>query len=353
MARICIEYEADGQESPRRPVSLLDALQSTDRGAEDKTEQVDHLSTLSLQYDKRMDDKLRGGKRKIILVQGQKMADSEDVSGEDKPNRAKKFLAEMKTSLSQVSFDRIIQTLQSYKRTDDLDQLLTETALLAEDTNTHGLLRGFYQFVRPHHKQRFDERCRVLTGQGCGFRPDHALSKEDRKELHSATNGKVGGVLQVEVSSSDTSTCSELNTQQLNKGGAHLSHDGLRAPPPVKTNDIHASFLADVKKALGAEKSSELFQAVRRYKTTENYEDLIPTVVSLFTEKDEDFRLLVRFGMFLRSQHKKQYKEMLAALSGESIPPTDVSNANTDQPQQASSSPLKTQSKISSFFSSK
>lgn len=34
---------------------------------------------------------------------------------------------------------------------------------------------GFYQFVRPHHKQRFEEVCIQLTGQGCGYQPEHSL----------------------------------------------------------------------------------------------------------------------------------------------------------------------------------
>lgn len=67
---------------------------------------------------------------------------SEDVSEEGKASRAKTFLAEMKKSLSQVNFDRIVQALQTYKKTDNLDVLLTETAVLTEDTNTHSLLRG-------------------------------------------------------------------------------------------------------------------------------------------------------------------------------------------------------------------
>lgn len=28
---------------------------------------------------------------------------------------------------------------------------------------------GFYQFVRPHHKQQFEEFCFRLTGQGCSL----------------------------------------------------------------------------------------------------------------------------------------------------------------------------------------
>lgn len=67
---------------------------------------------------------------------------SEDASGEGKAGRAKTFLAEMKKSLSRVNFDHIVQALQTYKKTDDLDVLLTETSVLTEDTNTHGLLRG-------------------------------------------------------------------------------------------------------------------------------------------------------------------------------------------------------------------
>ena len=61
---------------------------------------------------------------------------------EGKASRAKTFLAEMKKSLSQVNFDRIIQALQTYKKADSLDVLLTETAVLTEDTNTYSLLRG-------------------------------------------------------------------------------------------------------------------------------------------------------------------------------------------------------------------
>lgn len=42
---------------------------------------------------------------------------------------------------------------------------------------------GFYQFVRPHHKKTFDEKCQALTGQGCGYKADHSLSKDEKKAL--------------------------------------------------------------------------------------------------------------------------------------------------------------------------
>ncbi|MEQ2219562.1 hypothetical protein XENOCAPTIV_020010, partial [Xenoophorus captivus] len=71
-----------------------------------------------------------------------KVSVSEDASEECKASKVKQFLADMKKSLSKVSFDHIVEALQSYKKTDDLSVLLTETAVLAEDPNTHTLLRG-------------------------------------------------------------------------------------------------------------------------------------------------------------------------------------------------------------------
>ncbi|XP_062282424.1 regulator of telomere elongation helicase 1 [Scomber scombrus] len=359
MNKICIEYETEVHESQRRPANLLDALEQGDHrnGEEDDAageEKAHRLSTMSLQHDKRMDDELRGGKRKIKLVQEQKVSVSEVVSEENKASKAKKFLAEMKKSLSQVNFERIVQALQTYKKNDDLDTLLAVTMVLAEDTNTHSLLWGFYQFVRPHHKKRFDEKCQELTGRGCGYVPDHSLSKDEKKALmlHSAKDGQHSAV--PSSSSSGAAACNQLNTQQLNKGGNHLSQQGLRATQTgsAAKNEVHSTFLADVRKTLGAERSAQLFQAIRSYKTTDNYENLVTTVVSLLTEKEEDFHLLIRFGVFIRSHHKKQYKEMLGSLTGQSLTDSDVAVSEVQQTGASSSSCLKTQSKISSFFSS-
>ncbi|XP_039656402.1 regulator of telomere elongation helicase 1 [Perca fluviatilis] len=390
MARICIEYECEPQESQKRPANLLDALDQGDHRREDDDsavgeEKADRLSTLSLQCDKRMDDELRGGKRKIKLVQEQRSSASGAVPERGTASRVKDFLAEMKTSLSRCSFDRVIKALQTYKKTDDLDVLLAETAVLTEDANTHGLLRGLYQFIRPHHKKRFDEKCRQLTGKGCGYKPDHSLSVDEKKALMlqgAAASQPVGGpgsacsqlntqqlnkgghhlnqhgLTQPHTAAASQpvggpgSACSQLNTQQLNKGGHHLNQHGLTQPhtAAAPNSDGPATFLADVKKAVGAEKSAQLFQAIQSYKKSDNYENLVTTVVGLFTERDEDFSLLVRFGMFIPARHKKQYKEMVDALIGNSVSGAEVPAVSEDQQRQASSSP-KMQSKLSSFFS--
>uniref|UniRef100_A0A8C7YSI0 Regulator of telomere elongation helicase 1 n=1 Tax=Oryzias sinensis TaxID=183150 RepID=A0A8C7YSI0_9TELE len=261
----------------------------------------------------------------------QEQSRSEDVSEEDKAARAKLFLADMKKSLSKVNFDRIVQALQTYKKTDELDVLLTETAVLSEDANTHSLLRGFYQFVRPHHKRRFDERCEQLTGQGCGYKPEHSLSKDQKKAvmLQSGTRARLGGT--------SSSAYSQLDTQQLNRGGQHLSQGGLKEPQageehmtgsespfftPRAQNQARSTFAADVKKALGAERCARLSDAISNYKKTDNYEDLVTTVVSLFTERDANFQLLTRFSLFIHPHHKKKYKELLDALMGQQTTPT-------------------------------
>ncbi|KAM6924811.1 regulator of telomere elongation helicase 1 [Xenentodon cancila] len=360
MAKICIDYDYEVRESQKRPANLLDALERGDRRHGDNNvegvEKAHRLSTLSLQYDKRMEDELRGGKRKIKLMQDPKVSVAEDVSEEGKASRAKQFLADMKKSLSKVTFDRIVRALQTYKAGDNLDELLTETAVLSEDANTHCLLRGFYQFVRPHHKKTFDEKCQELTGQGCGFRPDHSLSRDEKRAVleQSAADGHPA------VGLTTSSTGGQLDTQHLNKGGHHLSQQGLTQPQTgsAPKNGPHVTFLADVKKALGAEKSTQLFQAIHGYKKTDSYETLVTTVVSLFTERDENFNLLVRFGMFIRPHHKKQYKEMLDALIGQPAQTAGVPDWRDEQQEPSDgqpvslSPPLKTQSKISSFFSS-
>lgn len=353
LAKICIvKYESGTQESHRRPVNLLDALEQDHLKAQEEESWVGKvkescLSNLPLQCDKRMEEELRGGKRKIKLIKEQNKCVPEIVSEEGKVNRAKIFLAEMKKTLSQVNFERIVQALQAYKKTDNLDTLLAETAALAEDANTQNLLRGFYQFVRPHHKKRFDDKCRELTGQACGYKPDHLLSKKDKKALtlqkesqpcppssctlslldtqqlnqggpHINPADEIAGT----ALSSAMASYNQLNRQQLNQGGQHLkchSFGKLQDGSAPKT-DILATFLADVKKALGAEKSTQLFQAIHSYKKTDNYEHLVTTVVSLMTERDEDFQLLIRFGVFIRPHHKAQYKEILNALIGHTTP---------------------------------
>ncbi|KAF4083439.1 hypothetical protein AMELA_G00141320 [Ameiurus melas] len=354
-ARLCVQYEMEMSSSKTRHMSLLDALDKSDPNRdEDDThvgeEKASRLSTLSLQHDKRMDDESKGGKRKIRVVQDRKPVDCSAAC------KGKAFMLELKKSLSQESFTQIMYALQVYKATDNLNDLVAKAAdLLIQDPNTHILLRGIYQFVRPHHKMQFDEKCRLLTGKGCGYKPEHSLSREERRLLVEET-------AKVETSEVSTSNQQLESSKQLNQGGSHLgTHNmcgmdaGVKAQKPqqsCKESQLSASLLSDIKKAVGAEKTNQLFVALQMYKKTDDYEKMVSTVVGLLTERDEDIILLKRLTMFIPAHHREQFSEMLRALTGSvsetcqdsdeiSSPPITVSQLHAG----------KSQSKISSFFS--
>uniref|UniRef100_A0A668SED3 Regulator of telomere elongation helicase 1 homolog n=1 Tax=Oreochromis aureus TaxID=47969 RepID=A0A668SED3_OREAU len=160
-----------------------------------------YLQTSHTQKAKVLDIHLPSLKRRRLIYAAQilfllmllkKLGVPEDLSQERKSSRAKKFLADMKKSLSQVCCHRIMRALHTYEKTDDLDHLLTETAFLGKDANTQSLLHGLCQFVRPHHKKRFDENSQEMAKQGCGYKPDHTLSKDGKKTIIKITKSQTG-----------------------------------------------------------------------------------------------------------------------------------------------------------------
>lgn len=61
-----------------------------------------------------------------------------------------------------------------------------------------------------------------------------------------------------------------------------------------KDSQFSSSLLSDIKKSIGAEKTNQLFAALQMYKKTNDYEQMVSTVVGLLTERDEDIILLKR-----------------------------------------------------------
>lgn len=51
-------------------------------------------------------------------------------------------------------------------------------------------MKDFYQFIRPHHKKQFDEACYSLTGEGCGYKPEHSLPLEEQDILAQSVGEK-------------------------------------------------------------------------------------------------------------------------------------------------------------------
>lgn len=62
----------------------------------------------------------------------------------------------------------------------------------------------------------------------------------------------------------------------------------------IKEGPSCSSLLSDIKQAIGAEKTRQMFLALQAYKTSNSYEQMVSTVVSLLTERDEDIALLER-----------------------------------------------------------
>nr|XP_057907226.1 regulator of telomere elongation helicase 1 isoform X2 [Doryrhamphus excisus] len=326
VASIFKQYQSQTTKTKMKSGNLFDALERVENRRETNSALGDHtpsnLSTQSLQYDKRMDEMMRGGKRKIKLVQGQPSV-SVGVSGDEKSRTARKFLEEMKSSLSQVNFEKIRLALHSYKKNDNLDTLLSETSLLTDDPHTYSLLRGLYLFVRPHHRKRFDEKCQELTGTGCGYKPEHSLGKDEKISGMPSNDVEASGVSA--SSSAVATTSTQSNGEKPNQGGPKKTQTGACA-----TRYVQASFLIDVKRALGPEGSAQLCQAVYSYKATDNYENMVAAAVSLFTDKDENFSLLMRFAHIIRPHHKEQYKAMLRELMGRSPETAAEKNDNNE-----------------------
>ncbi|EMP33284.1 Regulator of telomere elongation helicase 1 [Chelonia mydas] len=274
---LCVEYDQELISSRKQPIGLLDALEHNEKsseGAEDDClpgeEKAKRLSTLSLQYEKRLTDEQKGGRKKIRIVNNVE-ADKVADPAEPKKTRATLFIATVKQALSQLHYDLFSKALQQYKRTDDFKAMLSQmSSLFMEDQKKHILLREFYQFVRPQHKKQFDEACCSLTGVGCGYKPEHSLLREEREVL-----AKKAGENHTHIPKEDPEEASRSLRQD---------HHEL----------VRATYLNDLKNALDKNSYSRFCAALSAYKKTDDYDAMVLVIAALTTEKPEYFHLLQR-----------------------------------------------------------
>uniref|UniRef100_A0A8C5PEP3 Regulator of telomere elongation helicase 1 n=1 Tax=Leptobrachium leishanense TaxID=445787 RepID=A0A8C5PEP3_9ANUR len=186
-SNFCDGYEEVVSSNTCRPVGLLDALDHTERMQHEELlsgEKTSRYSTLSLRYDKRLLDEQKGMKRKLKIVPNRDL----DECGLPSPkmSSASLFLQSVKECLSQSNYDLFMAAMTDYKKDDDLQKLIPPLqSLFCQEPGKHGLMQGFYQFIRPHHKKEFDAICQKLTGRSCGYKPDHSIPRTDReKEFH-------------------------------------------------------------------------------------------------------------------------------------------------------------------------
>ncbi|XP_051887108.1 regulator of telomere elongation helicase 1 isoform X3 [Pristis pectinata] len=346
MAKLCIEYERDSASTRKKPTSLLDALEHSEMRADEGIslgeKKAVKMTTTSLKHQS---GEQKGGRKKITLVNSYGF-DVLPPSEKTKAEKAKFFIVAVKEALSKANYEHFTEAMQKYKMTDDFDAMLSEmTALFTEDSRKNNLLRDFYQFVRPHHKKMFDEACYNLTGEGCGFKPEHAIPREERQKIEQEANAGSENKWKFETAVSDmnmfpsiASSSQQLNAcTHLNKGGQHLNSGplskgeicnyeltncmGASSKTSVSTADqkkqqLLAAYINDVKKALGPCNYSRFSTILQTYKRTDNYENMVSEIAALFTEKCEDFHLLRRFYIFVRTHHKTQFNQMCKELTG-------------------------------------
>ncbi|KAM8996481.1 regulator of telomere elongation helicase 1 isoform 2-T2 [Ara ararauna] len=333
---LCMEYEPEFV-SPRRPyIGLLDALERSEKsseGTEEESdlsgeEQVPRLSTLSLQYEKRLADERKGGRKKIKLVSNTQ-AEKKPSPAETKRARAASYLKTVKKTLSQESYKLFSKALQDYKIRDDFLAVLSQmSALFIEDEEKHVLLREFYQFIRPHHKKQFDEACYSLTGEGCGYKPEHSLPWEEQDVL--AHNVEEEESQQEMTFWKDS--CAELDTElHLNQGGFHLltwlcsagrnagqapREDTAEASSSTRDHQevLEATYLNEMRMALGENCYSCFHDALLVYQKTDRYDAMLMVLANLATEKPEHIGLLQRVQMFSRPHHKDIFEDLCENL---------------------------------------
>ncbi|XP_039720761.1 regulator of telomere elongation helicase 1 isoform X3 [Pteropus medius] len=347
---LCVEYEQEAVHAQRRPGGLLAALERSEQRAgspgDDALPGQDEAqcrSASSVPGEKRPADEQRGGRRKVRLVSRQQEgpASGAQVCG------AKLFMAAVKQALSRASFESFTRALQDYKGSDDFQALVDHLGpLFAEDPKKHSLLRGFYRFVRPHHKQQFEELCLQVTGQGCGHLPKHSLPLGQQVQPASPPDGSASspwdqsGDSSVTVSSGKRELDHKLTLSQgaarqldtgehLNRGGPHLvsgpQPEGLEScpqqasavpPAEVRGQPAVSAYLADARRALGSAGCSQLLAALTTYKRDDDFEKMVAVLAALTTARPEDLPLLQRFGMFVRPPHKQRFRQLCADLSG-------------------------------------
>ncbi|XP_010631659.1 regulator of telomere elongation helicase 1 isoform X5 [Fukomys damarensis] len=306
-SNLCVEYEQEPATAQWKPMGLLAALEHSEQKAgapEANSGKALGRSTLSLQCEKRLADEQRGGRKKVRLVS--------------------------------------YRALKVYKSSDDLTALMAcLSCLFAEDPKKHTLLQGFYQFVRPHHKQQFEDICIQLTGQGCSSWPEPSLSHRQQALPALGPSGKRDPESKLNRSKE---VAKQLDAGvHLNRGKPHLStrlpptgdacgHPEVQSRVEQQGRSAVSAYLADVRKALGSTGYSQLLAALKAYKQDDNLDKVMAVLAALTTARPEDLPLLQRFNMFVRPHHKQRFLQTCADLMGLPASGTELLGPQEESP---------------------
>ncbi|XP_054996074.1 regulator of telomere elongation helicase 1 isoform X3 [Sorex araneus] len=272
---LCVEYVQEMGRVPKRPQGLLAALERSEQQAgEVPCGEEEHQERPAGPTATR-----RGGRKRIRLVS----RPQEGPADQTQTDKAKLFMVAVKQALSPAAFQAFAHALRDYKASDDFQALGARLRpLFGEDPKKYCLFQGFYQFVRPHHKQRFEELCLQLTGQGCLPRPA-ASGSSGKKELQPKLTASQG-------------TARQLNPgEHLNQGGPHLTTGAAPAEAPglePSSATSEGQYLERVHRALGPGGRDQLQAVLVSYRQDGDLGKALAVVADLTTERPEDFPLL-------------------------------------------------------------
>ncbi|XP_072269760.1 regulator of telomere elongation helicase 1 [Pyxicephalus adspersus] len=274
---VCDGYEQGSGVTTHRPAGLLDALDHSEKRLQEdlsSEEKASRLSTLSLQYDKRLDDERRGGKKKIKIVHSKDPTDSSPPPSK-KTSAATMFMFSVKQCLSQESYTNFMTALTEYKASDDLQALIPKLcALFCQDQGKNVLMRVILLHSTDRQKQEMIQHD-LCSPKFCFLRLFKLFPTAP------ASNYSV-------------------------------------APPNKDQQTQISAYLKQVKEALGAANYQRFSVALTSYKKTDNYDTMVCEIAALLTEKPEHYNLLREFHRFVRVHHKKKFNKLCEELTGDS-----------------------------------
>ncbi|KAL3869006.1 hypothetical protein ACJMK2_041741, partial [Sinanodonta woodiana] len=185
-----LQYEGFTATSTK-PKSLFDALSIN----EQTSERLCESQITSFQPNCNAELRRPVVKKKIVIKKREfdtsevKTTVVSSTAVQSQVNNAENYIAEVKKVLSMESYKVFSKALLEYKKVEDLLKVVGVLAdLFTNDPQNFHLFRKFFRYVRSHHKQQFHQMCIDLTGEGCNYKPEDAVSKKRLAEQCCKTN---------------------------------------------------------------------------------------------------------------------------------------------------------------------
>lgn len=186
VAKLCVQYEGGStdKEAVGEKKGLLGALQDSEATSLDDSYDLSvyRNSKKDVVYNKQAKKKITIKKKDVLTEKSCILDNIEEKTTKVKSSHlqtAESYIAEVKKVLPSEKYKNFSRALLDYKKQGSLHQLTPVLVnLFTEDPIHYPFFIEFYRFVRPKDKHEYDQLCRNITGTGCGYKPEHAVSKK-------------------------------------------------------------------------------------------------------------------------------------------------------------------------------